>query len=116
MTGDGRRLALREAGTARLTFPDGQGGLRTTRIELPLRAAASGARVVVLRDGTYPDRLGYTALVSRPGRGTAVRSSVSSEDPTRGLRTYPQSAIQRPLDQRTATLKARGNALAGSAG
>jgi len=107
VTADGRRLALRDSGTARLSFPDGQGGLRTTRIELPLSAEATGDRVVVLRDATYPDRLGYTALVARPGRGTAVRSSVSSEDPTRGLRTYPRSAVQRPLNQRTATLEVR---------
>jgi len=104
---DGRRLALRDSGTARLSFPTGQAGLRTTRIELPLSAKATGDRVVVLRDATFPDRLGYTALVARPGRGTAVRSSVSSEDPTRGLRTYPRSLVQRPLNQRTATLKVR---------
>jgi ABC-type nickel/cobalt efflux system permease component RcnA len=105
VTVEGRRVALRSAGPALLSFPRGQGGLNTTRIELPLRAAATGARVVGLHDATYPDRLGYTALVSRPGRGTAVRSDVSSEDPTRGLRAYPPSAVQRPLDQRTATLK-----------
>jgi nickel/cobalt exporter len=107
VTVDGRRVALRGAGTALLSFPRGQGGLNTTRIELPLRAPATGARVVQLHDATYPDRLGYTALVARPGRGTAVRSTVSSEDPTRGLRTYPRSAVQRPLDQRAATLKVR---------
>jgi ABC-type nickel/cobalt efflux system permease component RcnA len=107
VTVDGRRVALRSAGTALLSFPRGQGGLNTTRIELSLRAPATGARVVQLHDATYPDRLGYTALVARPGTGTAVRSTVSSEDPTRGLRTYPPSAVQRPLDQRTATLKVR---------
>jgi nickel/cobalt exporter len=111
LTVDGRRVALRDAGTELLSFPRGQGGLNTTRIELSLRAAATGARVVTLHDATYPDRLGYTALVARPGTGTAVRSTVSSEDPTRELRTYPPSAVQRPLDQRTATLKVRqGNA------
>jgi ABC-type nickel/cobalt efflux system permease component RcnA len=107
VTVDGRRVALRSAGTALLSFPRGQGGLNTTRIELSLRAPAPGARVIQLDDATYPDRLGYTALVARPGTGTAVRSTVSSEDPTRGLRTYPPSAVQRPLDQRTATLKVR---------
>jgi ABC-type nickel/cobalt efflux system permease component RcnA len=111
VTVDARRVALREAGTALLSFPRGQGGLNTTRIELPLRAAVTGTHLVRLRDATYPDRLGYTALVARPGKGTAVRSDVSSEDPTRGLRTYPPSTVQRPLDQRTATLNVRaGNA------
>jgi ABC-type nickel/cobalt efflux system permease component RcnA len=107
VTVDGRRVALRSAGTALLSFPRGQGGLDTTRIELPLRAPATGAGIVRLHDATYPDRLGYTALVARPGRGTAVRSTVSSEDPTRGLRSYPPAAIQRPLEQRTAALKVR---------
>lgn len=107
VTVDGRRVGLRDAGPPLLTLRPGQGGLNTTRIEIPLRAPASGADVVVVRDGTYPDRLGYTALVASPGKGTAVRSSVSSEDPTRGLRTYPPASIQRPLDQRAATLRVR---------
>jgi nickel/cobalt transporter (NicO) family protein len=107
VTVDGRRVAVYDAGPPLLSFPRGQGGLDTTRIELSLRAAATGAQVVRVRDGTYPDRLGYTALVARPGRGTTVRSTASSEDPTRGLRTYPPSAVQRPLEQRTATLNVR---------
>jgi high-affinity nickel-transport protein len=36
-----------------------------------------------------------------------VRSTVASQDPTRGLPTYPPSAVQRPFGQRTATLKVR---------
>jgi nickel/cobalt exporter len=107
VTVDGRRVTLRSAGAALLSFPRGQGGLNTTRIELPLRAPATGASVVRLHDTTYPDRLGYTAIVARPGRGTAVRSTASSEDPTSGLRRYPPSAVQRPLEQRTATLMSR---------
>jgi ABC-type nickel/cobalt efflux system permease component RcnA len=107
VTIDGRRVAVRNAGAVLLSFPRGQGGLNTTRIELPLRAPATGAHVVRVHDATYPDRLGYTALVARPGQGTAVRSTVSSQDPTRGLRTYPPAAVQRPLDQRTATLNVR---------
>jgi nickel/cobalt exporter len=107
VTVDGRRVAVRNAGTALLSFPRGQGGLNTTRIELSLRAAATGAQIVHVHDATHPDRLGYTALVAQPGRGTAVRSTVSSQDPTRGLRTYPPAAIQRPLNQRTATLNVR---------
>ncbi len=105
VTVDGRRAVLRDAGPALLSSAPGEGGLNTTRIEIPLRASATGAGVVEVRDGTYPDRLGYTALVARPGKGTAVRSTVSSADPTRGLRSYPASALQRPLDQRTATLR-----------
>jgi len=64
VTVDGRRVAVRSAGIALLSFPRGQGGLSTTRIELSLRAAATGARVVHVHDATYPDRLGYTALAA----------------------------------------------------
>ena len=97
VTVDGRPAALRDAGMALVSFPRGENYYR--------RNEWAGARVVALRDGTYRERLGYTALVARPGAGTAVRSDVSSEDPTRGLRTYPSSAVQRPLAQRMATLR-----------
>ncbi len=107
VTVDGRRAVLRDAGPASLSLRPGQGGLSTTRIEIPLEVAATGARRVALRDQTYPDRLGYTALVAQPGKGTAVRSSVSSEDPTGGLRSYPPAEVQRPLDQRAVTLDVR---------
>ncbi|MFN2450659.1 MAG: hypothetical protein ABR508_12880, partial [Candidatus Baltobacteraceae bacterium] len=85
---DGRSVAVHPAGTPRLSFPPGQGGLKLTRIELPLRAAVRSPRRVDIRDGTYAGRIGYTAVVAQPGRGTAVRSSTTAEDPTGGLRHY----------------------------
>jgi nickel/cobalt exporter len=88
-TVDGRRLALRPAAAGTISHPEGQGGLRTTRIELPLAARVQRARRVELRDGTCPGRDGWKAVVVEPGRATAVRSSVTAEDPTNGLRTYP---------------------------
>jgi ABC-type nickel/cobalt efflux system permease component RcnA len=54
---------------------------------------------VRLRDGTFPDRVGYAAIVVRPGRGTSVRSSAPADDPTAGLRRYP---ADRPPDRRDA--------------
>ena len=41
---DGRRVALRPARPARLSFPDGQAGLKTTRFELDLRAPAEASQ------------------------------------------------------------------------
>src|SRR6185436_1302600 len=76
-------------------------------IELGLRARVVGARRVVLRDGSYAGRVGWRAIVVRPGTGTAVRSSVPAEDPTRGLRTYPRALLSSPPDERTATLSVR---------
>jgi len=101
---DGHRAAVRPAGPPRLSFPDGQGGLKLTRVELELRAPADSPRRVEIHDGTYDGRLGYTAVVAEPGHGTAVRSSTSSDDPTDGLRQYPKQTILRPLAQRSSTL------------
>jgi nickel/cobalt exporter len=114
LTVDGRRAALRPAGAATISHPPGAGGLRTTRLELPLTAAVAapehpadlvgGHRRVLVRDDTFPGRVGWHAVVARPGRGTAVRADVPSADPTDELRHYPQDALSSPADIRAATL------------
>jgi ABC-type nickel/cobalt efflux system permease component RcnA len=58
----------------------------------------------LVRDDTFPGRVGWHAVVARPGRGTAVRSDVPSADPTDELRHYPQDALSSPADIRAATL------------
>ena len=105
LTVDGRRVALVPAGTPQLRFPVGAGGLRTTRLELPLRARVANPRSVELHDGTFPGRIGWKAVVSRPGDGTAVRTGAPSGDPTDGLRRYPQDLLSSPLDERSATFR-----------
>jgi ABC-type nickel/cobalt efflux system permease component RcnA len=103
----GRPVPLRP-GAARIAFPRGQGGLPTTRLELRLRARADTAgRTVRLRDDTFADRAGWKAIVAVPGRGTAVRSSVPSADPTARLTRYPQDLLDDPPDQREATFAVR---------
>ena len=99
---DGRRVALRLAPGGALSHPMGQGGLRTTRVQLDLSARVRGARRVELRDATFPDRVGWRAIVVAPGRGTAVRSSVPAQDLTGGLRRYPRSLLQTPAHVRSA--------------
>ena len=100
-------MALVAAGSGRLAHRPGAGGLPTTRVELDLRARVDDPGRVVLRDDTFPGRIGYRAVVVRPGTGTAVRSSVAAADPTGGLRRYPKGALDRPLDVRTATFDVR---------
>ena len=102
---DGRALAL-TPGTPRLELREGAGGLKTTRFELALSARVRASKVVV-RDGTYPERVGWRAIVARPGHGTAVRSSVPATDPTHGLTRYPKDALSSPADIRQARLDAR---------
>ena len=104
---DGRAVPLRPAGPARIEFPAGQGGLNVTRVEIPLVARVRDPRRVVLRDGTFEGRPGWKAIVAAPGEGTAVRATAPSGDPTNGLRSYPKSTLDAPLEQRSATFDVR---------
>jgi len=103
LTVDGRAVPLRAASEPRLTYLPGQGGLRTTRLEILLASEVSDPRKVELRDDTFADRQGLTAIVSVVGEGTAVRATAPSGDPTGGLRRYPQDILKSPLDQRSAS-------------
>ena len=105
-TANGRPVALRIAPGGRLSHPRGAGGLPTTRVELRLRGAVRLPADISLRDGTFPDRVGWKAVVSAPGNGTAVRSTAPSGDPTHGLRRYPADRLQSPLQERGARLAA----------
>jgi len=105
LTVDGRRVQLVPAGPPQLTFPSGAGGLKTTRLELRLEAQVDNSHRVELRDGTFPGRIGWKAVVSAPGERTAVRTQTPSGDPTNGLRRYPQDLLSSPLDRRTATFR-----------
>jgi nickel/cobalt transporter (NicO) family protein len=105
---DGRRMPLVFQPGAQISFPPGQGGLKLTRVVLPLSAAvAPGTHSVQLHDETFPGRIGWKAIVAQPGSGTAVRSSAPSDDPTGGLRSYPQDMLKSPLDIRDATLSVK---------
>jgi ABC-type nickel/cobalt efflux system permease component RcnA len=97
-------VALRQSGPAQLSHPPGQGGLPTTRVVLPLAAAAPALGVVRVHDGTFPGRIGWKAVEPLPGRGTAVRSDVPASDPTRELRHYPRDLLKSPEDVRDARL------------
>jgi ABC-type nickel/cobalt efflux system permease component RcnA len=95
----GRPVPLRLAPGGRISFPPGAGGLDTTRVELLLSARVATRGAVVVRDATFPGRVGWRAVVVRPGAGTAVRANVPSADPTRGLRVYPKAVLSSPADR-----------------
>jgi nickel/cobalt transporter (NicO) family protein len=103
---DGRRVELQQL-EPKLSFPKGQAGLETTRFEQPLRAAVRDPERVELHDETFPDRVGWRAIVAEPGDGTAVRSTAPSGDPTNGLRRYPEDLLDSPLDRRSASFSVR---------
>ncbi len=105
---DGRRVPLVFQPGAQISYPPGQGGLKLTRVVLPMSAiVAAGSHSVQLHDETFPGRIGWKAIVAQPGSGTAVRSSAPSDDPTNGLRSYPQDMLKSPLDIRDATLSVK---------
>jgi nickel/cobalt exporter len=104
---NGRPVRLAPSGSPRLSLPPGAGGLKTTRLELSLAAAVRDPRTVELRDGTFPGRVGWKAVVAEVGRGTAVRTDAPFGDPTRGLRTYPEDLSSRPADRRRASFAVR---------
>jgi len=102
---DGREVPLAIAPGPRLAYPPGAAGLKTTRVELDLSARLRDPRRVEVRDATFSGRVGWKAIVSKPGRGTAVRTDTPSGDPTRGLRRYPQDLLSSPLDRREASFR-----------
>jgi nickel/cobalt transporter (NicO) family protein len=107
LTVDGQVVPLAFAPGAQISYPPGQGGLKLTRVVLPLTARVAHPRVVSLRDGTFPGRVGWKAIVAQPGSGTNVHSNVAASDPTNGLRSYPKSSLSSPLDVRDAALSVK---------
>lgn len=103
VTVDGRPVVLRPSARPLFSHPPGQGGLPLTRVELPFVGAIPRRGRLVVHDGTYADRVGWKAIVAEPGKGTAVRSSAPSGDPTHGLRFYPKASLSSPLDEREAS-------------
>ena len=118
LTVNGRSVGLRAVGRPRLSFPGGAGGLATTRLELTLGAAVQRPRRVALHDRTFPDRIGWKAIVAAPGERTAVRTDASTRDPTNGLRSYPKDLLRSPLDERNAnfSVKPGGGTVVGRGG
>ncbi len=101
---DGVAVALRASSPGEITFPKGQGGLNTTRVELLLRARVREPRRVTLTDSTFGDRLGWRSIIPVAGESTATRSSLPATEPTRRLRNYPSSLLDSPADVRSITL------------
>ena len=105
LTVGGRPVALTLRPGGRITFPRGAGGLHTTRVEVLLGARVAPRGAVVVRDATFAGRVGWRAVLAEPGRGTAVRSDVTSADPTRRLRVYPTALLASPANRTVAHLR-----------
>jgi ABC-type nickel/cobalt efflux system permease component RcnA len=90
-----------------LSFPPGQAGLDTLRLECQLVAAVDdlGRRAALrYRDQNFEDRVGWREVVAVASGATLVASDVPSLSSSDALRSYPTDRLASPLDQRHATL------------
>ena len=99
--GSPRRLApLRHA----LAFPNGVGGLHTTRLEVVFAAGAGSTAPIELRDRNYADRIGWREIVVRADNGAHIAtSSAPAASVSDRLRAYPKNLLRSALDVRSAT-------------
>ena len=86
------------------TLAQGQGGLRTLRLEILFWSEAPAMGTLVFRDGTFADRIGWREVTATAANGTTIASSsVPESSASQRLRAYPESQ-GRPLDVREATV------------
>lgn len=103
---DGHPRALHPADRS-LSFPAGQGGLDTMRIEVlyTTSALSLGSQTLAFRDGNYPRRLGWKEITARASGGAQLRaSSVPSDSISKELKAYPQDRLTSPLDVTQASM------------
>ena len=92
-----------------LSFPDGQGGLKTLRLEITFAAPLPAAEAITLayQDANEPDRQGWREIVARAAAGRALKdANVPTADVSDELRAYPDDMLASPLNVRSAQLSA----------
>jgi len=92
-----------------LTFPAGQGGLPTLRLDLLLRGRIDkmdGAEHhLYYRDDNYRRRIGWKEIVVKPGKGISLLNSTAPQhDRSDELRAYPGDLLSSPPNQEEAVL------------
>ncbi|GIW11598.1 MAG: hypothetical protein KatS3mg061_2655 [Dehalococcoidia bacterium] len=90
-------LSLR---STELSFPTGQGGLLTLRLESEFVAelpARGGRQQGTYADLAFADRLGYVDVLVRARDGVGLLATTASrDDPTDWLQSYPDDALTSP--------------------
>ncbi len=92
-----------------LSFPEGQGGLKTIRFEpvfegvLPKNQNSHGLNFI---DRNAGERMGWKEIIIRPLNGEEIKnSSVPQNDITNELRQYPADRLTNPLQVSEATIE-----------
>ena len=87
-----------------IAFPNGVGGLHTTRLEVVYGAGAGSTAPIALRDGNFPDRIGWREIVVRADNGARIAtSSAPAASVSDRLRAYPKNLLHSALDVTSAT-------------
>ncbi|WP_328468527.1 sulfite exporter TauE/SafE family protein [Actinoplanes sp. NBC_00393] len=101
-----------------VTFPPGEGGLVTLRLECALLAAVTvpDPATVTFRNDAHPSSIGWREITAT-GDGFALTSSDVPESSVSGrLSAYPEDPLTSPSDVRSATVAVRASADAVPAG
>ncbi len=106
---DGQRVPL-DLERATLELLPGAEGLPTLRTECllsgPVDVPLDAPVTLAVTDAGDSDRLGWHEIVVR-GDGVTVAGTDASLDVSRRLTAYPDDLLQRPLDERSATVELR---------
>jgi len=96
--------------SSQLSFPPGQGGLSTLRLECALTAPTGplGApSTLTFRNDNYADRVGWREITAVGDGTTITGSDVGAASSSARLTRYPQDLLRSPLDQRSARVSLR---------
>ncbi len=111
---DGKALSQRTA-SSRLSFPPGQAGLTTLRLECEFVTATviTEEAVLEVRSTAFTDRVGWREITIAGDRMTISDSNVAATSPSATLTKYPEAKLQSPLRQESAkaTVRPGGPAL-----
>ncbi len=86
-------------------FPEGQGGLRTTRLAAIFETSAPAGEVSLeFEDENFAGRLGWREIVVSSATGVELTGDYSHEDVSQALTQYPDDLLSSPLDVRSVTI------------
>jgi len=111
MTLDGHALAMQRVDGA-LSFPPGQAGLETLRLECRLRAAlpstlGAGAHDLAVADTNLSDRIGWREMTALGDGVTLAGSPLPARSISNRLTAYPKDRTSSPPDVRRVELRVR---------
>lgn len=91
-----------------VSFPEGEAGLDTTRVECHLSAPAVGgndATTVHFVDTNFTDKLGWREVMAQGDGTTVVETDVEAESTSDRLTSYPPGEADSPIRELEATVR-----------